>query len=158
MMDKDEFRRRRWQQAREAGGGYMSTATREPPAKPNWFFFYGTLMNPEQLARVAGLDEKPELLEAAVKNRKLMYWGQFPALCHGEETIYGVMWYAPTAEIVERLRAYETDAYRETFLRMYPKNGEPIIEAMSLDTADTDEESEQPVNDELDLPTEPTAV
>jgi hypothetical protein len=74
MMSKDESRRRRWQQATKAGGSYMSKATRELPAKPNWFFFYGPFMNPETLARAAGLDGKPQLLEATVRNRNIMYW------------------------------------------------------------------------------------
>jgi hypothetical protein len=95
--------------------------------EPAWYFFYGTLMDPEVLARVAGLDKEPIMSRATIRRKRVRYWGPFRALCRGEDSVDGLVWYASSVEIVERLRAYESDAYRDTCVYAELENGKKII-------------------------------
>jgi hypothetical protein len=101
----------------------------DEPYKPRPFlyFFYGTLKDPKTLARIAGIEEdEPEMMEAKAETKYLKYWGVYPVLCSGKwgQTVHGVVWKAPTVEVVERLRAYETEYYREQLIRVVLNNGE----------------------------------
>jgi hypothetical protein len=56
--------------------------TSDFPDHPNpaWSFLYGALMDPERLARAAGLDELPQTEQAAVYEQTIKYRGFFPVL------------------------------------------------------------------------------
>ncbi|RHZ43751.1 gamma-glutamylcyclotransferase family protein [Aspergillus thermomutatus] len=84
------------------------------PFKEKWFFFYGTLMNPEALARVLNRSEKPELPHAIVFGQKILYLGEYPAAVQGEadHPIDGVVCMIESQEELNRLEAYETKMYR----------------------------------------------
>jgi gamma-glutamylcyclotransferase (GGCT)/AIG2-like uncharacterized protein YtfP len=96
--------------------------------RPMWYFFYGTLKDPSRLAAIAGLEELPDLIYAKVHHVELRYWGPYPVLVSGETgaVVEGVAWFAPSVEVINRLRAYETDAYYDGFVEMEFKNGEKV--------------------------------
>src|SRR5271154_6989254 len=97
--------------------------------RPMWYFFYGTLKDPSRLASVAGLEELPDLIYAKVYHMKLRYWGIYPVLVPGKTgaVVEGVAWFAPSVEVINRLRAYETDVYFDGFVEMEFKNGEKVM-------------------------------
>ena len=96
--------------------------------RPMWYFFYGTLKDPSRLASIARLEELPDLIYAKVHHVKLRYWGPYPVLVSDETgaVVEGVAWFAPSVEVINRLRAYETDAYFDGFVEMEFKNGEKV--------------------------------
>ena len=97
--------------------------------RPMWYFFYGTLKDPSRLASIAGLEELPDLIYAKVHHVELRYWGPYPVLVSGETgaVVEGVAWFAPSVEVINRLRAYETEAYYDGFVEMEFKNGEKVM-------------------------------
>ncbi|KAI9702194.1 MAG: hypothetical protein M1820_006276 [Bogoriella megaspora] len=112
---------------RNGGAVHVPQELRVPPAIPSWYFFYGTLADPKRLAQVAELDKEPTMAKAKVMRSCLKRFGHYPVLCIGSQIVHGVVWFAPTSEIVERLREYESDAYREypKFVKM--ENGDEIL-------------------------------
>jgi len=110
--------------------------------RPMWYFFYGTLKDPSRLASVAGLEELPDVIYAKVHHMKLRYWGPYPVLVPGKAgaVVEGVAWFAPSVEVVNRLRAYETDAYFDAFIEMEFKNGEKVMGRVFEWADDEDEE------------------
>jgi hypothetical protein len=89
-----------------------------------WYFFYGTLKDPSRLASIAGLEELPNLIYAKVHHVGLRYWGEYPVLVPDKTgaVIEGMAWFAPSVEVINRLRAYETDAYYDEFVKMEFRN------------------------------------
>ena len=124
------------------GGDAYDPGPRE--ARPGWYFFYGTLSDPQFLAKIAELNETPTLVKGKVRRKCIKYWGPYRVLCWGEEIVCGVAWYAPSKEMVERLRAYETDAYAEHRLRMELENGEKVVGRAFMWNRDIEELSEDP--------------
>jgi hypothetical protein len=55
--------------------------------------------------------------------------------------VEGVAWFAPSVEVVNRLRAYETDAYFDGFIEMEFKNGEKVM-GRAFEWADDEDEEE----------------
>jgi gamma-glutamylcyclotransferase (GGCT)/AIG2-like uncharacterized protein YtfP len=110
--------------------------------RPMWYFFYGTLKDPSRLASVAGLEELPDVIYAKVHHMKLRYWGPYPVLVPGKASavVEGVAWFAPSVEVINRLRAYETDAYFDAFIEMEFKNGEKVMGRVFEWADDEDEE------------------
>lgn len=55
-------------------------------------FFYGTLMDPQTLAKVLKLNNLPYLVLAKVSGYHCKLWGEYPALVGGEpdEPVYGM--------------------------------------------------------------------
>jgi len=110
--------------------GKSITPENDPYApRPMWYFFYGTLKDPSKLASIAGLEELPDVIYAKVRHAELRYWGRYPVLVHGktDAVVEGVAWFAPSVEVINRLRAYETDAYYDAFVRIEFKNGEKVM-------------------------------
>lgn len=112
---------------RNGGAVHVPQKPRVRPATPSWYFFYGTLTNPKRLSEVAELDEQPTMTKAKIIRSSLKYFGHYPVLCTGNATVDGVAWFVPTSSIIERIRQYESDAYKE-----YPKfieleNGDEIL-------------------------------
>jgi len=95
-----------------------------------WYFFYGTLMDPEWLLEICELDEAPEMDQAIVKMSRLKYWGPYPVVVRStkrEDTVSGVACFIPTLDAVKRIRAYETDKYMETLKSVHRANGPSIM-------------------------------
>jgi hypothetical protein len=110
--------------ADEAGATFEESKPHKFIPIPNWYFFYGSLNDPIKLAQVAGLDKEPQMKEARVKRKTLKYWGLYPVLCDDDNggTVHGSVWYAPSAEIAQRVHDYETDAYRARAVFAYLKD------------------------------------
>lgn len=81
---------------------------------PKPFFFYGTLMDPQQLQEVLQLPAPPVLQPARVKSYKIILWGQYPALVDAPINSYvdGMAYFVETEEQQKMLEHYETDVYR----------------------------------------------
>lgn len=85
---------------------------------PVWYFFYGTLMEPERLAGLIGdqdtSDVEQKLLAAHVCGGRIRTWaGKYKALVDAPQTsiVGGKAFLVPTAEVEYALRMYETNAY-----------------------------------------------
>lgn len=94
-----------------ADTGAIGTGTRR---SKEYYFFYGSLMDPKVLRRVLQLDERPVLTPAMIVGYKIKMWGPYPALLHGEETetIRGMVYEVEGTTGRDRLQAYETNRYR----------------------------------------------
>ena len=88
----------------------------EPPPyvyEPIYYFFYGTLMKPEILKDVLGLDTEPVLRNAKIYGYELTHWGQYRALVDGKpgQVVMGRAYIVRSVEEEYKLAYYETDAY-----------------------------------------------
>ncbi|KAM5342639.1 hypothetical protein ACJ41O_013605 [Fusarium nematophilum] len=81
--------------------------------EPVYYFFYGTLAQPDMLRGVLGLNTDPELREAKIIGYSLSSWGQYKALVDGEpgEVVLGRAFQVQSAEQEYKLAYYETSAY-----------------------------------------------
>lgn len=93
----------------------------EPPAHVDLFesltgpyFVYGTLMDPQMVADVLGLDQVPELRPAKVLGYSCKLWGQYPALQDGPQDaeVHGAVYHVQSVTDGKRLAEYETTSYR----------------------------------------------
>jgi len=100
---------------------FLSGRAFEPPPdrdnflgfRPQYFFFYGSLMDARQLRKILQLQETPVLQSASIVGWDIMLWGQYPALIFKANTItHGMAYEVQKEEHVEYLMRYETDAYR----------------------------------------------
>ena len=110
--------------------GKNITPANDPYApRPMWYFFYGTLKDPSKLASIAGLEELPDVMYAKVHHVELRYWGKYSVLVYGKTgaVVEGVAWFAPTVEVINRLRAYETDAYYDGFVEIEFGDGKEVM-------------------------------
>lgn len=107
-----------------------STATFRPfqDELPVWYFFYGTLGEPERLAGLLGLEERPVLLRAAVRGGAVRTWGgKYKALVDGAERIGGWAYEVVSKEQEDALRAYETEKYEVVRCRIEVEGGEEVM-------------------------------
>jgi hypothetical protein len=53
----------------------------------------------------------------------------YPVLVYGKTgaVVEGAAWFAPSVEVINRLRAYETNAYYDKFVEMEFKDGEKVM-------------------------------
>ncbi|KFY10393.1 hypothetical protein V491_07669 [Pseudogymnoascus sp. VKM F-3775] len=95
---------------------YVFPPSRVRPFCKEFHFFYGTLMDPQTLAKVLKLDNLPSLIPARVSGYHCKLWGEYPALVGGEpdEPVYGMAYEIQSPEENELLQAYETDCYVRT--------------------------------------------
>jgi gamma-glutamylcyclotransferase (GGCT)/AIG2-like uncharacterized protein YtfP len=84
----------------------------EAPFEPCFFFFYGSLMDPEVLQTILKLPEAPVALEGSVTGFAVKMWGIYPTLipCAGGKVL-GRAWRVNERSQFLRLQAYETSAY-----------------------------------------------
>jgi hypothetical protein len=80
---------------------------------PCYFFFYGSLMDPEVLQTVLDLAEPPRVTTASVTGFSMKMWGIYPTLipCEGGPPVPGTIWMVNEESQFKRLREYETAAY-----------------------------------------------
>lgn len=81
--------------------------------KPIYYFFYGTLTQPETLSHILDLEEQPVLRPAKLVSYALADWGQYRALVDGEpgQEVTGRACLVQSAEDELKLARYETNAY-----------------------------------------------
>lgn len=79
---------------------------------PVWYFFYGTLADPDKLVGMLGLseDEFPVLERATVKGGFVRTWGgEYKVIVDGSETVRGWAYEVRTKEHEDVLRTYESE-------------------------------------------------
>jgi hypothetical protein len=94
-----------------------------------WYFFYGTLMDPEGLLEISELEEVPKMVEGRVDLSRVKYWGPYPVVVESRKqkvTVSGVVCFILTLDVVKRIRAYETDKYMETMTFVDSASGQSI--------------------------------
>lgn len=83
-----------------------------------WYFFYGSLMDPKQLQQVLGRREPPRgfhLRPAEIIGYHIRMWGPYPVLLDGPpgNVVKGVAYEIEGGEYKDKLARYETANYRE---------------------------------------------
>lgn len=104
-----------------------STSTSPPTSYPVWYFFYGTLAEPDRLNRLfMGLQsdtvayQEPDLLPATVLHGTIRKWGQYKALVDSpNSTVDGSAFLVESAEQEDALRRYEGDNYESVACTMF---------------------------------------
>lgn len=84
--------------------------------RKEWYFFYGSLMDPKQLQRILGLKETPrDLRPAEIIGYHIRMWGPYPVLLDGPpgNVVKGIGYEIEGGTNKERLAAYETANYIE---------------------------------------------
>jgi len=96
---------------------YEASQAPQPFSPCFFFFFYGSLMDPEVLQTVLSLAQTPTVEKASVAGFSMKMWGIYPTLIRsaagvgGEEKISGTVWKVEEEAHFLRLSAYETGAY-----------------------------------------------
>lgn len=116
------------------------------PARANMYFFYGALKTPERLLEVTSIYQKPEFKEAKVHRRSLKYWGNSPVLCRGSDTVTGVVWLATDSIVVERLRTFAGDFYRDAPVQVELDDGSTQLVMTFVWDRNEDDLTDQPTN------------
>ena len=82
--------------------------------RKQYYFFYGTLMDPTTLSKVLNNISREQGYPAKVIGYSYMLWGPYPALLNGPpgKTVYGMAYEIQSREEADKLQAYETDNYR----------------------------------------------
>jgi len=82
---------------------------------PVWYFFYGTLQDPNILTQHLALDGHPGLIPARVQGAQIKTWaGKYKALVDAPDLsteVYGSAFLVQDREQEDALRFYETDKY-----------------------------------------------
>lgn len=89
------------------------------PAPEGIYFFYGSLLDPEMLVEILGLDKSPELRPAYIEGFDSKLWGQYPALIPCSDAspksdrriIEGAAYRVRSSEDAEKLAKYESRYY-----------------------------------------------
>ena len=83
------------------------------PFEPVHYFFYGTLMKPDILRGVLGLESDAATRPATLYGYELANWGQYRTLLDSasDATVVGCAYLVQSAEAAHKLAYYETDAY-----------------------------------------------
>lgn len=115
---------RKFLNAQDGDGFFQSSHT----FLPEFYFFYGSLMDPGQLARVLRLKERPVTHPASIAGYSYKMWGPYPALTDGpsDAVVQGVAFEVKTQKVAIRLAEYETDAYEEHDCIIRFENGETV--------------------------------
>jgi len=94
-------------------GGIHPVSAEPIPWKPVHYFFYGSLMDEKQLAKVLRLDSPPVLRPASVVGYSIKMWGPYPTLVDGptDNVVNGVVYEVQKEDHEKRLAYYETNAY-----------------------------------------------
>lgn len=71
---------------------YCFAFYKRPPFGETFFFFNGTLMDPETLAAILGSSKKPHLYKCYIMGYHTMLWGEYPALLGGPRAIESTAW------------------------------------------------------------------
>ena len=93
-----------------------------------FYFFYGTLKDPEMLAKVLRLPSgsAPQLRPAKIVGYGCKLWGPYPALVdmpRSGSTVSGMAYEVQSKEEADLLQAYETDKYTVAGCRINFQDG-----------------------------------
>ncbi|KAH6854730.1 hypothetical protein B0I37DRAFT_362901 [Chaetomium sp. MPI-CAGE-AT-0009] len=128
--------------------------------EPCTFFFYGSLMDPQVLMAVAGLDDQPDLQDVWIEGFEMKMWGgMYPVLLPTNNIddnsgvghrIRGKAWRATTIDQCLRLQRYETSAYQPADCLLYHSGGSEPTKGLVFVWAG-DPESDQLTEGAFDL-------
>jgi Gamma-glutamyl cyclotransferase, AIG2-like len=91
-----------------------------------YFFFYGSLMDPEVLQSVLSLPKPPTLRPARIRWFKQKMWGPYPTLVqtdNEDHVVIGVVHRVDSYIHHSRLESYETKAYNTRFCTIEVDDG-----------------------------------
>lgn len=85
--------------------------------RPEFYFFYGTLMDPSTLAGVLHLQHSPKLKPAKITGYSCKLWGPYPALMDGPPgaLVHGMAYEMQSPKEQKLLEDYETEQYRNGY-------------------------------------------
>ncbi|KAK2604351.1 hypothetical protein N8I77_007290 [Diaporthe amygdali] len=91
----------------------IGKALMEEPYKPKYYFFYGTLTQPDILKHILDLQEEPVLRPAKITGYALTDWGQYRMLVDGRpgQEVTGHAYVVQLLEDERKLARYEPSAY-----------------------------------------------
>lgn len=100
-------------------------APQPEPWKPVHYFFYGSLMDENQLTKVLRLDSPPVLQPASIVGYSIKMWGPYPTLLDGppDNVVNGMVYEVQKEAHEKRLAYYETDAYQCAACFIQPGEG-----------------------------------
>jgi len=112
-----------------------STATEPRPTQsqyPVWYFFYGTLADPEVLKRLLGVD--PIYRPASVTGGRLTEWGgKYKALIDAPGSVVeGAAFMVESEEMEDALRCYETDKYEVVRCDIGMKDDRSLVQGLTF--------------------------
>ncbi|KAE8332608.1 hypothetical protein BDV39DRAFT_167249 [Aspergillus sergii] len=102
---------------------------------PVWYFFYGTLTDPETLVRKLFLPGLPVLRRAMVKRGRIKMWGgKYKALIDGPSSsiVDGWAYEVSSEEEEEQLRYYETDQYEVVRCEIHMVDSGDIVKGLTF--------------------------
>lgn len=102
---------------------------------PVWYFFYGTLADPEVLTAQLGLEEPPCFVPGHVKGGQLRTWrGKYKALLDGAEAnkVFGSAFLVQSREQEDALRFYETDQYEVVRCRIITERDLRVLNGLTF--------------------------
>lgn len=101
-----------------------------PPPLPAYYFFYGTLTEPDVLKGILDIEDEAVLRSAQITGYSLAKWGDYLALIDaksGGGVVAGYAYLVQSEEAARKLEHYETKAYRVTASRIWmTDNSEPV--------------------------------
>jgi AIG2-like family. len=96
----------------------FAAAQSPDPLGPEWdefieqyYFFYGTLMDPSTLSEVLLLPGWPELRPAKIVEYHCKLWIRFSALLESGDEVHGMAYWVKSKTELARLIEYEGDVY-----------------------------------------------
>jgi gamma-glutamylcyclotransferase (GGCT)/AIG2-like uncharacterized protein YtfP len=132
-MDKERPSRMAQKFKEAAEQGWEPDAIIAPePFRAEYYFFYGTLMDPKTLARVLKLRHSPELVPARITGYSCKLWGPYPALVDGPcgNNVHGMAYMVQSPAEQQHLEIYETHHYKDRACMIKlkdGKNGEKVV-------------------------------
>lgn len=104
------------------------------PLGPEWdefteqyYFFYGTLMDPSTLSEVLLLHSLPELRPAKIWGYHCKLWIRFPALLESGDEVHGMAFWVKSKTELARLIEYEGDLYTHKRCMIQFEDGSQVL-------------------------------
>ncbi|EXJ94209.1 hypothetical protein A1O1_02602 [Capronia coronata CBS 617.96] len=96
-----------------------------PDQYPVWYFFYGTLADPDVISQHLGLGKTPNYVPAHVTGGRIRTWaGKYKALVEAPGVfVFGSAFLVESRAYEDALRFYETDKYEVVRCQITTQNG-----------------------------------
>jgi hypothetical protein len=103
-----------------------------PVYQPVYYFFYGTLTQPETLKRILDLKEEPLLRKAQIVGYSLTNWGDYLTLLGGppDNVVSGYAYMVQSDDDEQKHAYYETLAYKAAPCLITFADGVQQVQAM----------------------------